>query len=116
VHWTPAHADFQHAITVNAESLLALLVFIPLTVIAWRRFGAAYGLFAAISLAIPLSYPSSRWPLLSLPRFGLVIFPFFLALAALTAGRPRLHTFVAATSALFLGVAIVQWALWQWVA
>jgi hypothetical protein len=116
VHWTPAHADFQHAIAVNAEGLIALVLFLVLTVVAWRRFGTPYGLFAAVSLAIPLSYPSSRWPLLSLPRFGLVIFPFFLALAALTAGRPRLQTAVAASSALFLGIAIVQWALWQWVA
>ena len=69
-----------------------------------------------MSLAIPLSYPSTRWPLLSLPRFGLVIFPFFLALAAITAARPRLHTLLAATSALLLGIAVVQWALWQWVA
>jgi hypothetical protein len=101
---------------VNAEGLVALVLFIALTVVAWRRFGAVYGLFAGVSLAIPLSYPSSRWPLLSLPRFGLVIFPFFLALAALTAARPRLHMAVAACSALFLGVAVVQWALWQWVA
>ena len=116
VHWTPSHADFQHAIAVNAEGLVALVLFVALTVVAWRRFGTPYGLFAALSLAIPLSYPSSRWPLLSLPRFGLVIFPFFLALAALTAGRPRLHTAIAACSALLLGIAIVQWALWQWVA
>jgi len=27
-----------------------------------------------------------------------------------------LHVLVAATSALFLGIAVVQWALWQWVA
>jgi len=116
VHWTPSHADFQHAIAVNAESLVALMLFVPLTIIAWRRFGAPYGLFALLSLALPLSYPSARWPLLSLPRFGLVIFPFFLALAALTTGRPRAHTILAATSALLLGVAVVQWALWQWVA
>ena len=115
-HWTPNHADFQHAIAVNAEGLVALVVFAFLTVVAWRRFGAPYGLFATLSLLIPLSYPSSRWPLLSLPRFGLVIFPLFLALAALTAGRPRAHTVLAATSAVFLGIAIVQWALWQWVA
>ena len=115
-HWTPSHADFQHAIAVNAEGLVALVLFIVLTVVAWRRFGAAYGLFATVSLLIPLSYPSSRWPLLSLPRFGLVIFPFFLALASLTTRRPRAHTLLAATSALFLGIAIVQWALWQWVA
>jgi hypothetical protein len=81
----------------------------------WRRFGAAYGLFALASLVIPLSYPSSRWPLLSLPRFGLVVFPFFLALASL-GGRPRVHTAIVACSALLLGVAVVQWALWQWVA
>ena len=115
-HWTPAHADFQHSIAVNAEGLVALAVFVPLTVVAWRRFGAPYGLFAALSLALPLSYPSSRWPLLSLPRFGLVIFPLFLALAALTAGRPRAHTALVACSSLLLGIAVVQWALWQWVA
>ncbi len=63
---------------------------VALTVVAWRRFGAPYGLFAAVSLAIPLSFPSERWPLLSLPRFGLVIFPLFLALAA-SAGGPGAH-------------------------
>jgi Mannosyltransferase (PIG-V) len=116
VEWTPSDVGPQHAIAVNAEGLIALVLFTGLTVVAWRRFGAPYGLFAAVSLAIPLSYPSDRWPLLSLPRFGLVIFPLFLALAALTAGRPRAHTAVVACSALFLGVAVVQWALWQWVA
>jgi Mannosyltransferase (PIG-V) len=114
--WTPGGAGPQHAIAVNVEGLVALVLFLGLTVVAWRRFGAAYGLFAAASLAIPLSYPSSRWPLLSLPRFGLVIFPFFLALAALAADRPRVHTAIVAISSLFLGVAVVQWALWQWVA
>ena len=116
VHWTPSHAGPQHAIAVNVEGLVALVLFAALTVVVWRRFGTAYGLFAALSLAIPLSYPSSRWPLLSLPRFGLVIFPLFLALAAVTAGRPRAHTAIVACSSLFLGVAVVQWALWQWVA
>jgi Mannosyltransferase (PIG-V) len=114
--WTPEGAGPQHAIAVNVEGLVALVLFVSLTVVAWRRFGAAYGLFAAVSLAIPLSYPSSRWPLLSLPRFGLVIFPFFLALAALAAERPRVHAAIVALSSLFLGVAVVQWALWQWVA
>jgi Mannosyltransferase (PIG-V) len=114
--WTPTGAGPQHAVAVNVEGLVALALFLALTVVAWQRFGASYGLFAAVSLAIPLSYPSSRWPLLSLPRFGLVIFPFFLALAALSAGRPRVHAAIVGISALFLGVAVVQWALWQWVA
>jgi hypothetical protein len=109
-------ANPMHAAAENVQALVFLAVFLALTVVAWRRFGAPYGLFAALSLAIPLSYPSSRWPLLSLPRFGLVIFPLFLALAAVTATRPRLHTAVVACSALGLGIAVVQWALWQWVA
>jgi hypothetical protein len=106
----------MHAAAENVQAAFFLVLFLVLTVVAWRRFGAPYGLFAAISLAIPLSYPSTRWPLLSLPRFGLVIFPLFLALAALTANRQRAHNAVVACSALLLGVAIVQWALWQWVA
>ena len=100
---------------VNLECLAALVLFVALTVVAWRRFGAPYGLFAALSLAIPLSYPSERWPLLSMPRFGLVIFPLFMALAVV-GRRPRVHTAILATSSIFLGVAVTQWALWQWVA
>ena len=59
--------------------------------------------------------PSERWPLLSMPRFGLVLFPCFLALAVL-GGRPRVHTAILVVSSIMLGVAVTQWALWQWVA
>jgi len=116
VYWTAVRdTDPIRAATLNLENLAFLVLFVALTVVAWRRFGAPYGLFAALSLAIPLSVPSERWPLLSLPRFGLTVFPFFLALAAL-GGRPRVHTAIVAVSALLLGVAVVQWSLWQWVA
>jgi hypothetical protein len=107
--------DPMRVAAINLECLGALVLFTALTVLAWRRFGAPYGLFSALSLAIPLSVPSERWPLLSLPRFGLVIFPLFLALAAI-GGRPRAHTAIVSISSLLLGVAVVQWALWQWVA
>jgi 4-amino-4-deoxy-L-arabinose transferase-like glycosyltransferase len=116
IYWTAVQdTDPIRAATLNLECLAYLVLFAVLTVIAWRRFGAPYGLFAALSLAIPLSVPSERWPLLSLPRFGLTIFPLFLALASL-GGRPRAHTAIVAVSSLLLGVSVVQWALWQWVA
>jgi hypothetical protein len=116
VYWTAVQdTDPIRAATLNLEGVAYLVLFAVLTVIAWRRFGAPYGLFAALSLAIPLSVPSERWPLLSLPRFGLTIFPLFLALASL-GGRPRAHTAIVAVSSLLLGVSVVQWALWQWVA
>ena len=107
--------DPMRVAAINLECLAALVLFSVLTVIAWRRFGAPYGLFSAVSLAIPLSVPSERWPLLSLPRFGLVIFPLFLALAVV-GGRPRAHTAILSVSSILLGVAVVQWATWQWVA
>ena len=116
VYWTPVQdADPLRVAVLNLEALAFLVLFVVLTVIAWRRFGAPYGLFAALSLAIPLSVPSERWPLLSLPRFGLTIFPLFLALAVV-GGRPRAHTAIVAVSSLLLGVSVAQWALWQWVA
>jgi hypothetical protein len=115
-YWSPVRdADPMRVAAVNLEAFAFLVLLIALTVIAWRRFGAPYGLFAAVSLAIPLSVPSERWPLLSMPRFGIVLFPCFLALATL-GGRPRVHTAIIVVSSIMLGVAVTQWALWQWVA
>ena len=114
VYWPIKDAEPLHAATVNLEGLAFLLVFAWLAVLVWRRLGAVYGVYAVASLVIPLSTPSGRFPLLSLPRFGLVIFPFFLALA-LVGARPRAHAAILGASAVFLGVVVVQWTLWQWV-
>jgi Mannosyltransferase (PIG-V) len=98
----------------NLEYLLYLLAVLGLLVVAWRRLPLAYSLYMTLGLLLPLSFPSSRWPLLSFPRFSLVLFPIFIALATL--GRnPRVHAAIVGTSAVFLGVALTQWALWQWV-
>jgi hypothetical protein len=108
-------ADPDRVAAVNLQQLAFLVLFAVLAVVAWRRFGAPYGLFATLSLLIPLSVPSERWPLLSMPRFGLVVFPLFMALAHL--GRSsQAHMAVVVLSAMLLGVVCVQWALWQWVA
>lgn len=116
VYWHSSHdPDPIRVAATNLETLAFLVLFIALAVVVWQRFGAPYGLFAALSLALPLSTPSRAWPLLSLPRFGLVVFPFFLALASL-GGRPRVHTAIVALSSMLLGVFVIQWALWQWVA
>ena len=119
VYWTavaPADSEPLRTATINLELFAFLALFVALAVIAWREFGAPYGLFAALSLALPLSVPSSRWPLLSLPRFGLVVFPVFLALAWLGGRHVRAHVAIVGCSALLLGVFVTQWALWNWVA
>jgi hypothetical protein len=119
VYWTavsPSDSAPLRTAALNLELLAFLVLFIVLTTVAWRRFGTPYGLFAALSLAIPLSVPSSRWPLLSLPRFGLTIFPLFLALAWIGGRWPRAHAAILGSSALLLGVFDTKWALWDWVA
>ena len=98
----------------NIEYLLFFAVFAWLGVEAWRRFGAPYGLFVLGSLAIPLSYPTVGYPLLSMPRFCLPLFPAFLAVAAM-ASTARRERAVLIVSSLFLGVAVVEWSVGQWV-
>jgi hypothetical protein len=111
-YWTPVNP--ARTAVLNLEYLAYLVVFCVLAVVAWRRLGAAYGLFAVTSLAIPLTAPSDLYPLLSLPRMGLTIFPLFLALATLTR-RERVHSAVVGVSATLLGLSVAGWVTWQWV-
>ena len=115
-YW-PAVTDSSpyHVAFFSLETLAYLVVFAALAVVAWRRFGAPYGIYSLISLAIPLSAPSKQWPLLSMPRFGLVIFPLFLALASLGASR-RVHLAIVAVSVPLLAFSVTRFALWRFVA
>ena len=108
-------SDPTRTAAINLSTLAFLALFIYLAILTWRRLGAPYGLYCLTGLAIPLSVPSSKWPLWSIPRFGLALFPLFITLATI-GRRPRLNTTILATSTLLLGAAISQWATWQWVA
>jgi hypothetical protein len=98
----------------NVEYFAFLVVFLWLGVEAWRRFGAPYGLFVLASLAIALSAPTVGYPLLSMPRFCLPLFPAFFALAAI-ANTARRDRAILVLSSLFLAVAVVEWTSGQWV-
>jgi hypothetical protein len=98
----------------NLEYLLFFAIFVWLGIEAWRRFGAPYGLFVLGSLAIPLTAPTVGYPLLSMPRFCLPLFPGFIALASLTTTERRDRA-VLIVSTMFLGVAVVAWSVGQWV-
>jgi hypothetical protein len=62
-----------------------------LTLEARRRLPRAYWLYAATGLALPLSVPALTEPLKSLPRFMLVLFPLWIALALWALERGRLR-------------------------
>jgi hypothetical protein len=60
--------------------------------------------------------PSRLQPLQSMPRFLVVIFPLFAALALSLRGRPILTTLVVAAFACVQGFFAARFALWFWVA
>jgi len=100
--------------TWNVLHLLLLLGAIWLTWYAWRRLGPAYGGYSAASLVIVLTNPPDVFPLQSFPRYLLVDFPLFIALADLTATRPRLRTVLLCSfaSACALATAAFAHAIW----
>jgi len=116
VNYWPQATDYRPSFyaAVNLEEVVFTLLLIALGVVAWRLLGAAYGVFVLLSLAIPLSSPTEDFPLLSMPRFGLGVFPVFIALAHV-ARRERVALFVVGTSAVLCGVGVVRWALDVWV-
>jgi hypothetical protein len=90
---------------------------VALAVVAWQRTGAAYGLYALLALALPMSFPSTRLGgLYSFPRLALAAFPCFLAAGSLLADRPRATAAISLASATLLVVYVVRWSLWQWIA
>jgi hypothetical protein len=103
---------------INVEAWLFLVFAVVATIGALRRLPLAYGAYAAVAIALAVSYPRSAAPgydvpLFSLPRFVAVIFPLFmwLALAVRDRGAERQAVIV---SALLLGLYSAQWGTWQW--
>jgi Mannosyltransferase (PIG-V) len=100
----------------NVVNLLLLVAASWLTWVAWRRLGAAYGLFSLTYLLIVLTSPADLVPLVSLPRFLLGDFPLFIALAALLESRPQARAAVLVGFAAAGGAAAAAFAHHVWIA
>jgi hypothetical protein len=94
------------SLAVGAVALVGVLRMLPL----------AYGVYVILALALPLSYPVTSQPLMSLPRFLVVLFPLSIWLAAWLAARPRARTPALVISALLMALFVAQFATWHWVA
>ena len=106
---------------VNAEHNLLLLAFllaaIPPAIGVLRLLPFAYGAYVLGALALPLSYPVASQPLMSLPRFLLVLFPLNMWLAVRLAERPQALTRVVLIgSALAMVFFAGEFSTWHWVA
>src|SRR4051812_24926117 len=116
VYFRSAGGDPFIAAAHNLELFVALAAAVPALVGTFRRLPVAYGAYVVAALALPLSWPVPPQPLMSLPRFELVLFPLFMWLGWWAArGRRRLEVL----GAVFLGLqafAAAEFATWHWVA
>ncbi len=105
---------------VDAGHNLMLFAFLaaalPLIVGVLRRLPLAYGAYVLAALALPLSYPVAPEPLMSLPRFEVVLFPLAMWLGAWLAGRPRVRLPALIAMALLMAFFVGEFATWHWVA
>ena len=93
-----------------------LLAAVPAIVGVLRRLPLAYGAYVLAALALPLSYPVAAQPLMSLPRFEVVLFPLFIWFGAWLAEHPRARVPVLGISGVLLAGFVAQFATWHWVA
>src|SRR5262249_6284757 len=100
----------------NASHLALLVAAALLTWVAWKRLGAAFGLYGAALLVVVLSTPAKNFPLVTLPRYLLTDFPVLIAVAALVQGRPALRTAVLVALGAASAVAGAAFARGVWIA
>lgn len=115
VYFSQAGGDPFRVAQHNLLNAGFLIFAVVATVGALRRLPVAYGAYALAALALPLSYPVSPEPLMSLPRFVAVLFPLQMWLA-LWCGERRDVERTLAASAVLLGLLTAQFATWRWVA
>jgi Mannosyltransferase (PIG-V) len=122
VHGSPTPRYFDENLgdpfQVAGDSLM-LLGFLVFALVACagalRRLPFAYGAYAAVALAMTLSYPLDAQPLMSLPRYMVVLFPLHMWLARWSGERGGLERAVG-VSAVLLGLFAAHFAHWGFVA
>ncbi len=112
---TLTSSDFRLALAESDTLELVLtLLFLALAVVGLRKLPAYQSAFLIPGLLIPLYQPSEVHALMSMPRFGLTLFPLFVILALLLRSR-WLALPALALSALLLVLLTTQFALGYWV-
>jgi Mannosyltransferase (PIG-V) len=93
-----------------------LILAVPAVVGVLRTLPLAYGVYVLVALALPLSYPVTSQPLMSLPRFLVVLFPLSIWFASWLSTHPRAQRPVLVVSLLLQAAFVAQFATWHWVA
>src|SRR5215204_5758710 len=114
VYFEAAVGDPFRIAAINVMLFVTLMFAVLACVGVWRRLPRAYGAWVAVSLLLPLTFPVTPQPLMSLPRFVAVLFPLFMWLAIVCDER-RITDLVAAAFAVGLGLFTAEYASWHWI-
>lgn len=94
-----------------------VLVFAAGVYLGWRKkLPVSYLIFFAMSLVLPLFSPAPEQPIMSFPRFALLIFPAFIVLAWYGLRWRIVHYTYLLAGILMLGLLLARFANWYWVA
>jgi len=94
--------------------LVCTVLFFVLAAIGLRRLPLYYTAYLLPPLLVPLFAPSTVHPLMSMPRFGLVLFPLFVVIALMIRDRRR-AVVLGSLSVVGLVLLTMQFAQWYWV-
>jgi Gpi18-like mannosyltransferase len=97
--------------TLNTVDLGVAVLLIEATIVAFWRLPRIYAIYLAASIGLFLSSSVQHWPLQSLSRYSLVLFPLFFLLAQLGANR-YWHRAILVVSASILGLFTALFATW----
>ena len=114
VYFEAAAGDPFRIAAINVMLFVTLVFAVVGCAGVWRRLPRAYGAWVAVSLLLPLTFPVTPQPLMSLPRFVAVLFPLFMWLAIVCDER-RNTDLVATAFAVGLGLFTAQYATWHWI-
>jgi hypothetical protein len=114
VYFEKAAGDPFRIAAINVMLFATLVFAVVACVGVFRRLPRAYGAWVAASLVLPLTFPVTPQPLMSLPRFVSVLFPVFMWLAVVCEER-RITDLAVACSAVGLGLFTAQYASWHWI-
>ena len=94
--------------------LVVTLIFLGLAVIGLFKLPIWMSAYVWPPLIVPLFQPSTVHPLMSMPRFVIVLFPLFIVLAMLLEGR-WVKIISALVSVTLLVLLTIQFSQWYWV-
>ncbi len=88
--------------------LATLLLFVPLSLVGFKRQRPSYAALLGLGLLMPLCVTN----MLGLPRYVMVLFPAFIIMAQ--GGKDsRVHTAIMVVFPLLMGVLLMPWLLWM---